>query len=306
MKVLVTGGAGYIGTELVYSLALNNKVSQIVVFDNLSRNNYNLFINGKLPNHDKIRFVKGELLDSRQLKKVLEGVDVVYHLAAKVTTPFANTDPHFFEQVNHWGTAELVYAVENSAVKKFIYTSSTGVYGSSKKAVTETVTPNPKTFYGISKMRGEEHVSRLSDKMETYILRCGNVYGYSKSMRFDAVINKFVFEANFNKKITIHGDGRQHRSFIHINQITAALAGLLIHNISSGTYNLVSRDLIVLDIVDVLKEVIPELEFIFVNQHLKLRELRVQPNQDLMAKLGVSEPESFKEEIVAFRNHLSF
>lgn len=306
MRILVTGGAGYIGTELVYALAQQNEVSEVIIFDNLSRSNYNLFINGKMNNYEKVSFVKGELLDSRQLKKVLNGVDIVYHLAAKVTTPFANTDPHFFEQVNHWGTAELVYAVENSDVKKFIYTSSTGVYGSSKKGVSEEVEPNPKTFYAISKMRGEEHVSRLKDKMETYILRCGNVYGYSKSMRFDAVINKFMFEANFDKKITIHGDGRQHRSFIHIYQIAKALAGLINGQVSSGTYNLVSRDLVVLDIVDVLKEMIPELEFIFVNQHLKLRVLRIQPNEELNKQLGIDVAKSFKEELVEFRNHLSF
>ena len=306
MRILVTGGAGYIGTELVYALAQQNEVSEVIVFDNLSRSNYNLFINGKMNNHEKVTFVKGELLDSRQLKKVLNGVDVVYHLAAKVTTPFANTDRHFFEQVNHWGTAQLVYAVENSERKNIIYPSSTGVYGTYKKGVSEEVEPNPKTFYAISKMRGEEHVSRLKDKMETYILRCGNVYGYSKSMRFDAVINKFMFEANFDKKITIHGDGRQHRSFIHIDQISKALGGLINGQVNSGTYNLVSRDLVVLDIVDVLKEMIPELEFIFVNQHLKLRELRIQPNEELNKQLGIDAAKSFKEELVEFRNHLSF
>ncbi|MEQ8926246.1 MAG: SDR family oxidoreductase [Fulvivirga sp.] len=306
MKILVTGGAGYIGTELVYALAQDNKVTEVVVYDNLSRPNYNLFINGKMPNYEKVKFVKGELLDSRQLKKVLEGVEIVYHLAAKVTTPFANTDPHFYEQVNHWGTAELVYALESSDVQKLIYTSSTSVYGSSKKAVDESVSPNPKTFYGISKMRGEEHVARLGDKMNTIILRCGNVYGYSKSMRFDAVINKFAFEANFNKKITIHGNGRQYRSFIHIDQMKAALSRLVSNGVETGVYNLVTRDLLVLDIVDELKQQIPELEFIFVNQHLKLRELKVKVNDNFNNKLGITNDKSFAQELKEFRSHFSF
>ncbi|QSE96218.1 NAD-dependent epimerase/dehydratase family protein [Fulvivirga lutea] len=306
MKIVVTGGAGYIGTELVYALAQNAEVKEVIVYDNLSRANHNLFINGKMPNYEKVKFVKGELLDSRQLKKVLEGVEIVYHLAAKVTTPFANTDPHFYEQVNHWGTAELVYALESSDVQKLIYTSSTSVYGSSKKAVDESVSPNPKTFYGISKMRGEEHVSRLGDKMNTIILRCGNVYGYSKSMRFDAVINKFAFEANFNKKITIHGDGRQYRSFVHIDQIKAALSRLVTTEVNTGVYNLVTRDLLVLDIVDELKQQIPELEFIFVNQHLKLRELKVKVNNEFNDKLGITTDKSFAQELVEFRNHFSF
>lgn len=306
MKILITGGAGYIGTELVSVLSQSDDVEEIIIYDNLSRANFNLFLGHTFNNNERITFVKGELLDSRHLKKVLKGVDVVYHLAAKVTTPFANTDPHFYEQVNHWGTAELVYAVEESDVKKFIFTSSTGVYGSSKSSAEEETVPNPKTFYGISKMRGEEHVGRLSDKIDTYIFRCGNVYGYNRSMRFDAVINKFVFEANFYKRISIHGDGRQHRSFIHIEHVAQALSHVLDGPLQTGIYNLVNRDLQVLDIVDTLKQMIPELEFIFVNQHLKLRELRVQPNQVLNKALSMPEPVSLMEELKHFQSRFSF
>lgn len=306
MKILITGGAGYIGTELVSVLSQRDDVEEIIIYDNLSRANFNLFLGHTFNNNERITFVKGELLDSRHLKKVLKGVDVVYHLAAKVTTPFANTDPHFYEQVNHWGTAELVYAVEESDVKKFIFTSSTGVYGSSKSSAEEETVPNPKTFYGISKMRGEEHVGRLSDKIDTYIFRCGNVYGYNRSMRFDAVINKFVFEANFYKRISIHGDGRQHRSFIHIEHVAQALSHVLDGPLQTGIYNLVNRDLQVLDIVDTLKQMIPELEFIFVNQHLKLRELRVQPNQVLNKALSMPEPVSLMEELKHFQSRFSF
>lgn len=306
MKILITGGAGYIGTELVSLLSQREDVEQIIVYDNLSRSNYNLFLGHTFKNSQRITFVKGELLDSRYLKKVLDGVDVVYHLAAKVTTPFANTDPHFYEQVNHWGTAELVYAIEESSVKKFIFTSSTGVYGSSKSSVDEHTVPNPRTFYGISKMRAEEHVGRLKDKMDTYIFRCGNVYGYNRSMRFDAVINKFVFEANFYKRITIHGDGKQHRSFIHIDHVAQALSHVIDGELASGTYNLVNRDLQVLDIVDTLKEIIPELEFIFVNQHLKLRELRVKPNAALNKALSLTDPGPLIDELQHFRSRFSF
>jgi len=123
--------------------------------------------------------------------------------------------------------AELVYAVEESNVKKFIYTSSSGIYGDSEDVVDEQFQPQPKTFYAISKLRGEEHARRLLNKMDTYIFRCGNVFGYNRGMRFDAVINKFVFEANFQKRITVHGDGNQSRSFIHIESIATALVNLL-------------------------------------------------------------------------------
>ena len=307
MKVLVTGGAGYMGTELINLLVSNEAVEKVIVYDNLSRMNYNLFLGLKLQRYPKLVFVKGELLDSRSLKKALKDIDVVFHMAAKVTTPFAVSDSHAYEQVNHWGTAELVYAVEeSSSVKKFIYTSSTGVYGSSEKPADESVEPNPKTFYAISKFRGEEHVRRLMNKMETYILRCGNVYGYSKSMRFDSVINKFVFEANFNKILTVQGNGKQSRSFIHVDLTAKALNNLLSSKLPSGTYNLVERSIKVFDIVDDLKQLIPELEFIFINQHLNLHELNVLPNPLVNKSLGISNPKSLKEELREFLSRFSF
>lgn len=306
MKVLVTGGAGYIGTELVASLIAHPDVEKVIIYDNLSRLNYNLFLGLRLQKHYKISFVKGELLDSRALRKVLKGVDAVYHLAAKVTTPFANTDAHVYEQVNHWGTAELVYAVEESDVRKFVYTSSTGVYGSSKEAVDETAIPEPQSLYATSKIRGEEHVRRLTDKMDTYIMRCGNVYGYNKSMRFDAVINRFVFEANFNRMVTIQGDGKQSRSFIHVGMLGTALANLLESDLQSGTYNLVDRNIKVIDILDALKGLVPDLEFLFINQHLRLHELHVKPNPVVNAKLGITNARPLKTELAEFISKFSF
>jgi UDP-glucose 4-epimerase len=307
MNVLVTGGAGYIGTELVNWLVANEAVEKVIVYDNLSRMNYNLFLGLKLQKHQKITFIKGELLDSRSLRKALKDIDVVFHMAAKVTTPFAVSDSHVYEQVNHWGTAELVYAVEeSSSVKKFIYTSSSGIYGSSEVAVDEKHQPTPKTFYAISKYRGEEHVRRLMDKIDTYIFRCGNVYGYSKSMRFDSVINKFVFEANFNKIVTIQGDGKQSRPFIHIDLASKALNNLLSSKLPSGTYNLVERGIKVFDIVDDLKQLIPALEFIFINQHLKMHEVNVKANDFVNSTLGISNPLSLKEELREFLSRFSF
>lgn len=306
MKVLVTGGAGYIGTELISLLISDPLVEKVVVYDNLSRLNYNLFLGLRLEKHAKVSFVKGELLDSRNLRKVLEGVDVVYHLAAKVTTPLANMDAHVYEQVNHWGTAELVYAVEESHVKRFIYASSTGVYGSSEDLIDENTPTAPKTLYAISKLRGEEHVRRLIPKIDTYILRCGNVYGYSKSMRFDAVVNKFVFEANFDKRISIQGNGKQSRSFVNVELVAKAFKNLLTVQFPGGTYNLVERNMKVFDIVDALKELVPSLEFLFVNQHLKLHELHVAPNEFLNKTLEVKNSLSLKEELADFLTKFSF
>lgn len=306
MKILVTGGAGYIGTSLVQHLCTLPNVQEIVVYDNLSRGNFNLFIGQQLAGAHKVKFVHGDLLDSRKLKKQLEGTQVVYHLAAKVTTPFANTDGHMHEQVNHWGTAELVYAVEESEVQRLIYTSSTSVYGSSAEEVDEQTEPTPKTLYGISKLRGEEHVRRLLPKLQTFILRLGNVYGYNRSMRFDAVINRFMFDAHYKGRIQIDGNGEQYRAFIHIARLIPALVEMCTASIPSGIYNLVDRNMQVLDIVDVLKEIYPELEFIFTNQHLQLAQLRVKPESMLRQHLSLPTLAPLKDELLEFREKFSF
>ena len=306
MKVLILGGAGYIGAQLLEELMNRTDIREIVIYDNLSRSNYAIFLGERFLQPDRIRFIRGELLDSRQLRKVLKDTDVVYHLAAKVTTPFANTDPHFYEQVNHWGTAELAYAIEESNVSQVVYVSSTSVYGSSSQEVDENIIPNPRTFYGISKFRGEEHIRRLEGDRRTFIFRCGNVYGFNTSLRFDAVINKFVFEANFNRQLQIHGDGKQYRAFVHIRRVGKVLANILDGRLDPGTYNLVDRNLGVLDIVDELKMLIPSLEFIFINQHLALRQLKVKPSLELFEILGISEGGSFQAELREFLGKLRF
>lgn len=284
MKILITGGSGYIGTELIYQLFKKETVSEIIVYDNLSRSNRNFFIGVNKMNSDKIRFIEGDLLDSRKLRQAMKGVDVVYHLAANVTTPFADQHPHLYEQINHWGTAEVVYAVEaTESVKKLIYLSSASIYGSSDTEVfSNTQIPQPKTFYGISKYRGEKHINRLLPKLESvYVLRSGNVYGYSKSMRFDAVINKFMFQANYNRLITIDGTGKQKRPFIHIDKIAFALAKIIDSDIESGVYNVVDKNLAIGEIVEVIRKIYPDIEMIFVNRHMDMRNLEVTPSIEI-------------------------
>lgn len=303
MKILVTGGAGYIGTELVHRLQEQQQVSQITIYDNLSRKNFNLFLQGQLDS-SRVRFVQGDILDSRKLRQVMEGHDAVVHLAAKVTTPFASEDAHQFEQVNHWGTAEVAYAAEETGIKRLVYLSSTSVYGSGGEAKTATSEPNPDTYYGISKYRGEQHLERLQGRMQVSIFRCGNVYGFSPSMRFDAVINRFMFKGCFSGRLNLHGNGKQQRSFISVQQVVQAVEQALLQEFS-GTYNLVQRTLSVLDIASEVKELYPQTEFLFINQHIQERNLVVE--QDERLKDWLPQPEqSFAEELQEFAAHFAY
>ncbi|MBV9961130.1 MAG: SDR family oxidoreductase [Parafilimonas sp.] len=304
MNILITGGAGYIGTELIYTLGEMSDVNSIVVYDNLSRGNYNLFIGHKVAS-PKVKFIQGEILDSRKLRNVLKNIDVVFHLAAKVTTPFANTDGHIYEQTNHWGTAELTYALEESNVKQLIFLSSTGVYGNTTEAVNENSLPQPDSFYSISKLRAERHVQRVSDKIKTIIIRLGNVYGYSKSMRFDAVINRFMFDAHFTNRITVNGAGSQHRSFIHIDKTTDVLSKLLTTEIPAGTYNLTDKTLSILDIVEVMKNIYPDLESFFINQNYTGHNLQVERQSPLLNYISLHES-SLEDELKEFKGKFTF
>lgn len=294
------------GTKLTKALVRIDKVDKVLVYDNLSHGHYNFFIGEHFEQPEKIKHFNADILDSRQLKKRMKEVDVVVHLAAKVTTPFANADSHFYEQVNHWGTAEVVYAAEESGVEKLIYMSSTSVYGSSSNLANEKTIAVPRTFYGISKMRGEEHIQRFAKKNNGLILRAGNVYGFSKSMRFDAVINRFMYDANFANRIKINGSGKQSRAFIHVDYLVDSLTQTILKEVPSGTYNVVDKNLQIFDVVDVLKELYPDLEFLFSNQHMNLRELKVSPESTLYDHISRYESRDLQEELMEIRERFSF
>lgn len=279
MNVLITGGAGYVGTELTYALNECKEIDRIIVYDNFDRDNYNLFLGQSKLKGGKVHLLKGDLLDSRKLKATLGDVDIVVHLAAKVTTPFANHTPHVFDQVNNWGTAELAYSLEQSKVQKLIHASSISVYGTGVVKKDGEPVENPGSFYGVSKKKSEEHLQTLKKVVPNIsTFRLGNVYGYSKSMRFDSVINKFMFESNFYNRICIYGSGEQVRSFIQINRLVNVLKQSVLGNYNGDTYNLVESTYSINDVVDTIKEIYPELETIYVNKEMEMRGLEVQPD----------------------------
>lgn len=305
MKVLITGGAGYIGYSLTQHIAQSyNEVSEIVIYDNLSRKNYAFFMSDQLGSKP-IRFVKGDILDGRTLRRAMEGAQVVVHLAAKVTTPFADNEAHFYDQINNWGTAQVVQAAEEAHVQHFIYLSSASVYGHAQEVFSEADTPFPQSFYGISKYEGERQVERLMPKMRVHILRSANVFGYNPAMRMDSVINQFMFDANFNGRITIHGSGEQRRPFIHVDKLAFVVKELLRREIAPGTYNVAEHNYSINEIAESVQRLYPGLESIGINHNMKMSALQLALPCALQGHLPLPE-RSLMDELHDFKVHFSF
>jgi UDP-glucose 4-epimerase len=308
MRVLVTGGAGYIGTALCHELVQSDLVDELVVYDNLSRPNRNLFLEGPLPVRPglRVRFEGGDILDTRRLRRCLEGIDLVVHLAARVTTPFADSDLHGLDQVNHWGSAELSYLLDRaeSSVKRLIYVSSAAVYGESASPVPLGRLAAPTSAYASSKHDGERMLERLHDRLALHVVRCANVYGYSRSMRFDAVINRFLFDAAFRGQITMHGSGEQRRAFVHVDTVARALMLGLTGELPPGVSHLVERNLSVQEIASVVLELEPATELLTIRQHQRLHDLVVAPDPRLPAR--VYDQRSLAAQLDDFRRRFAF
>ncbi|MFK7830246.1 MAG: SDR family oxidoreductase [Congregibacter sp.] len=303
MKVMVTGGAGYIGNELVYRLSAEPSIKDILVYDNLCKGNYNLFTGLRKVPGNNVRFIQADILDSRSLRSCMEGMDVVIHLAAKVETPLADQNAHDFEQTNHWGTAEVVYTAEEVGIKRLIYLSSQSVYGQGD--VSSTDHPRvPSSYYSISKMRGEDHVMRLMEKIPVQLLRCANVYGYSKNLRFETQVNQFVFDAHFTNRVAIHGNPEHATTHISVYRLVEVLARMMKRDMDSDVYNLAHRTLSSIELTDALKELYPDLETIFVDQHIPLHNLTMNCDERLLPML--SGDSTMVEDLVKFRELFTF
>jgi UDP-glucose 4-epimerase len=305
MKILITGGAGYLGYSLVKQLLEDvEQLHSVTIYDNLSRKNYSFFTEARF-DQKPVRFIRGDILDGRTLSAALKDIDCVVHLAAKVTTPFADHEVHLYDQVNHWGSAQLTMAIEQSSVKKVIYLSSISVYGSSDSLIDESVEPNPNSFYGISKLEGENQIIPLQNTRDVYILRSGNVYGYNPAYRIDAVINKFMFDANFIGRIKINGSGEQYRSFIHVDKIARAIVGAADDLCPPGLYNVVEHNMTVDEIAKEVRRLYPQLESIHVNYNIRMKDTRARLPCHIFDYVPLAN-RSLYEELLMFKESFSF
>jgi nucleoside-diphosphate-sugar epimerase len=221
-SVLVTGGAGFIGSNLVEEL-LSRGFSRVRVLDDLST--------GTLANLEhclgEIEFVRGDVRDRETCLRACEGVAVVFHQAALPSVPRSIADPLLSHAVNADGTLQMLVAARDQGVSRFVFASSSSVYGNTEVSPKhEGLTPNPLSPYAIQKQTGEQYcrVFAALYGMETVALRYFNVFGPRQrpDSAYAAVVPRFLAAARRGDPVTIHGDGEQSRDFTYVANVVQA------------------------------------------------------------------------------------
>lgn len=221
-RILVTGGAGFIGSHLVDRLIAEG--SEVTVLDN--------FDTGKLHNvsgHKNLRIVKGDIRDYALIRRTVEDVDAVFHEAALVSTVLSVQDPLAANEINVTGTLNLLKASSDLGVKRFIYASSAAVYGNtSVPRKKEDMPLDPASPYGMSKLAAEKYAKIFYELygLETVSMRYFNVYGprqrFDEKWAYGGVISIFLERLLKNMPLVVHGDGEQTRDFVYVKDVVEA------------------------------------------------------------------------------------
>jgi UDP-glucose 4-epimerase len=233
MKVLITGGAGFIGSHLVEHFQGRAGVR---VLDNL-RSGFRRNLDGF-----EVDFLEGSILDADAVRRAVEGVDYVFHLAALISVPESMARPRECVDLNVTGLLHVLEAAAEAGARKLVLASSAAIYGDNPTVPkVETMVPEPKSPYAITKLDGEYYNAMFSaeGRIETASMRFFNVFGprQDPSSAYAAAVPIFIRKALAGEPLTIYGDGGQTRDFIYVKDIVAALVFAATTPGITGTFN---------------------------------------------------------------------
>ncbi len=243
MRIVITGGAGFIGSNLAEELSKDEeRDNEVFILDDLSTGRIENI--QTLKKFDQQTFVRGSITDLNLLNELFKDVDYVFHQAAIPSVPRSIEDPMRTNEVNVKGTLNVLIAARDGGVKKVIYASSSSVYGDTPELPKrEDMTPNPLSPYAVTKLMGEYYCSVFNEVygLKTIALRYFNVYGPRQDPYSDyaAVIPRFVNRVLENKPPLIYGDGLQTRDFTFVNDTVRANI-LAMRSNATGIFNIAS------------------------------------------------------------------
>ena len=245
MRFLITGAAGFLGAPLANKLAQDGHT--VVGLDDLSTGDPARLL-------PEVNFIRGDVNDRPKLWSMLQDVDCVYHLAARVIVSESIIYPREYTQVNVGGTVTLMEAMRDVGVSRVVFISSGSIYGNqSVQPLKETCRPHPHSPYAVSKLSAEYYIRTIGDLwgIETVCLRVFNAYGPGQRLppSYAPVIPHSLRQALDNGTIVVHGDGKQTRDYVFIDDVVSAMASTatasgvdhLIMNIGSGQETSVSQ-----------------------------------------------------------------
>jgi len=246
MKVLVTGGAGYLGSILCRKLLEKNY--QVRLIDSFWYGKQS--INDLLSNPN-FEIIEGDIRNLVVTLKAMKGVDAVVHLASIVGMPASNIEPKSSEEINYLATKNIAELCQLHNIGTYIFASTCSVYGSQPNSlITEKSMCAPLDFYAKQKYLSERAIGWLN--RAPTILRFGTLFGLSPRMRFDLVINLFIAQALDEKIITVNG-GEQYRPFLHVSDAADSIIFSMEKNLT-GTYNVISENLTILQAAERIKK----------------------------------------------------
>jgi UDP-N-acetylglucosamine/UDP-N-acetyl-alpha-D-glucosaminouronate 4-epimerase len=236
VKALVTGGAGFIGSNLVE--ALLERGDDVRVLDNFSTG-FRANLEGL-----EVDVVEGELRSYERVHAAVRGIEVVYHLGALGSVPRSVQDPLTSSAVNVEGTLNVLLAARDEGVRRVVFASSTSVYGTSPELPTlESMPPDPISPYGVAKLAAERYCisfTRVYHSFETVVLRYFNVFGPKQSphSQYAAAIPLFIAAVDHGEPVTIYGDGEQSRDFTYVaNVVDATIRAAEAADVSGRIFN---------------------------------------------------------------------
>lgn len=262
--ILVTGALGHIGSKLIREFS-PELVEKVVIIDNLSTQRYPSLFN--LPTTIRYEFHEDDIRTA-DFSKYLDGVRAVIHLAAITDAPSSKDRPEETFDVNLKGTQRLTDACLAANVPIF-YPSTTSVYGSQENLVDETCEElKPQSPYAESKLQAEEYIRSLKSKgLRFVICRLGTIFGYSIGMRFHTAVNKFTWQAVNGQSLSVWKTAwQQKRPYLDLMDCVRAINFILERDLFDGeTYNVLTKNFTVEDIVGAIKEFIPSLKIAYVD-----------------------------------------
>ena len=304
--VLVTGGLGYLGSQLIRDIVALNSEITVRILDNLHSGDYQAIMN--LPAKGTYEFIEGDILDPNVTRRALEGVSTVIHLAAIEHTPMSFDRSAWVEQVNHWGTVHLLEACLEAKVQRFIFTSTTAVYGPSNQLVNENEACFPQGIYAQTKRKAEAAITITSERGIQYtIFRLGVLHGLVPITRFTSFANRFAYLAGIGRPLSIFGDGKQKRSLTHVRNASEAICLALTHpnQTNSKTFNLVDENISVIRVANIIQSLSIETALHFTEQDIRTH-LSFSANNHLLRTHGwqpkISLEHGLAELIAQFQN----